>query len=258
MKKTLTIWSKEFRTYFSGPGFYVITGIYMLFLSYTFLLQLKSFTERSIRMMYMAQGQGGGLNLHREVIVGLIGTVNLILLFLVPFLTVRLLAEEKRSRTFDLLLTSPITSLQIVAGKFLGALSVAWLLCLLSLVYPLSIVKFTEIQWGILASSYLGLLFVAAMYVAIGLFASSLTQSNILSGFIAIIMSFGLWFIAWSSQAIEDPTLSAVFDHLSLAQHFAKFSEGSLQVSSIVFSLSVVTVFCFLAERVVESARWRA
>lgn len=258
MKKVLTIWAKEFKAYFSGPGFYVVTGIYLLFLSYTYLLQLKHFTEKSIRMMYMMQGQGGGLNLHQEVFMSLIGTVNLVMLFLIPFITVRLLAEEKKSRTFDLLLTSPITSFEIVIGKFLAALSVAWLLCLISLIYPLSIMKFAEIQWGLLASSYVGLLLIVAMYVAVGIFASSLTQSNILSGFVAIILSFGLWFVAWTTVAIDDPFWTQVFEHLSVAQHFGKFTMGQLQVSGIVFALSIIAIFCFLAERVVESARWRA
>lgn len=258
MNKILTIWAKEFRTYFGGPGFFVITGIYLLFLSFTFFMLLKHFTEKSLRMMYMMQGQGGDLNLHREVFVGLIGNINLVLLFLVPFITVRLLAEEKKMRTFDLLLTSPITSVQIVLGKYLAALSVSWILCLLSVVYPLSIIKFTEIEWPLLASAYLGLLLVVAMYVAIGLFASSLTQSMILAGFIGIILSFGLWFVAWITVAFDDSTVTKIMEHLSVVQHFSKFTEGVVQVSGLVFSISVVAIFCFLAERVVESSRWRA
>ena len=161
-------------------------------------------------------------------------------------------------RTFDLLLTSPITSLEIVIGKYLAALTVGWGLSLLSLVYPLSLIKFTELQWGVMASSYVGLLLIVAMYVAIGVFASSLTQSVLLSGFIAIILSLGIWFVAWTSVILENPTLTAIFEHLSVAQHFGDFLKGSFQLAGVVFCLSVVALFCFLTERVVESARWRA
>lgn len=256
MSAILTIWGRELRTYFKTPSFYVIIGLFLSFMSITWILLLNHFTGRVARMGFMGGQQG--LNLHREVFVGLLGNVNLVLLILVPILTARLLSEEKKLRTFDLLLTSPITSMNIVVGKFLGGLSIAWVLCLLTLAYPLSVMKFTDIQWGVLATSYAGLMLVVAMYVAIGLFASSLTDSILLAGFVAIILSLGLWFVSWGSAIAENPVAIKVFDHVSIVQHFNKMTEGSVQVATFVFTVSVIVLFCFLSERVVESARWRA
>ncbi len=257
MKNMMTIAGKDFRGYFSGPGFYVIAGLFTAFLSYTYLLQLQHFASRSAMFMYQMRGQGEGLNLHNEVITGHISSLNLILLFVVPFLTMRLFAEEKKMRTFDLLLTSPVTATEIVVGKLLAALGVVTVLLLLSLVYPVSTLYFTPIQWGPLLSAYLGLFFVAAIYVAIGLFASSTTDSVILAGFLSIILSLLLWFIAWGGSMAEDPNWQAVLKHLSMPNHFQDFIRGAIQTSSILFCLSTVVIYAFLTQRVVESARWR-
>lgn len=257
MSTMLSICWREVRTYLKTPSFYTIIGLFLTFMSYTWIVLLNHFTSRVARMGFMGGGQQG-LNLHREVFVALMGNVNLVLLILVPFLTARLIAEEKKLRTFDLLLTSPVTSVQIVMGKYLGGLMIAWILCGLSILYPLSVMKFTEIQWGILLTAYGGLFLVVAMYVAIGLFASSLTDSILLAGFVAIILSLGLWFVSWGSVTAESPLAIQVFDHLSIVQHFNKMTEGSVQIVSFAFTLSVIALFCFLSERVVESARWRA
>jgi ABC-2 type transport system permease protein len=253
----LSIWGREVRTYFKTPSFYIIIGLFLTFMSFTWIMLLNSFTAKVAKMAF-TQGGEQGLNLHRQVFMTLMENVNFVLLILVPFLTARLLAEEKKLKTFDLLLTSPITSAQIVMGKYLGGLSITWLLCGLTFLYPLSVAKFTEIQWGVLLTAYTGLLLVVAMYVAIGLFASSLTDSNLLSGFVAIILSLGLWYMSWGSATAVSPLAIQIFDHLSVAQHFSKMLEGSIQIISFAFTLSVITLFCFLSERVVESERWRA
>lgn len=257
MRTALSIWGREVKTYLKTPSFYMIIGLFMTFMSFTWIILLNHFTARVARMGFTGGGQQG-LNLHREVFVALMGNVNLVLLILVPFLTARLLAEEKKLRTFDLLLTSPITSAQIVIGKYLGALSIAWILCGLSFLYPLSVAKFAEIQWGVLLTAYAGLFLVVAMYVAIGLFASSLTDSILVAGVVAIILSLGLWFVSWGSATAESPLAIQIFDHLSIVQHFNKMTEGSVQIVSFAFTLSVIALFCFLSERVVESERWRA
>lgn len=257
MRSILTIASKDFRGYFSGAGFYVIAGLFTAFLSYTYLMQLDHFASRSAMQMYQMGGQGAGLNLHNEVIIGHISSLNLVLLFLIPFLTVRLFAEEKKMRTFDLLLTSPVTATEIVLGKYLAALGVVSALIVLSLLYPIATLYFTPIQWGPLASAYVGLFFVAGIYVAVGLFASSLTESVILAGFLAIILSLLLWFIAWGGSMAEDQLWQSVLKHLSMPTHFQDFLRGTIQTSSLVFSFSVIGIYTFLTQRVIESARWR-
>ena len=255
-RNTMTIAGKEFRGYISGSGFYFVTALFTLLMGFIYFMILKSFVERSNQMMAM-MGKADGANMHREIFVSHISTVNLILLFLVPFLTTRLLAEEKKLRTFDLLLTSPITATEIVVGKFFAVVGAAWLLILISFLYPLVTSFFTHVQWGPLFSAYAAMLMLAAVYASIGLFASSLTDNMILAGFVSIILSLGLWFLGSLQMVLEGPTLTAIANHISVANHFGQMLQGSVQVVAIVFFLSLAFLNVFLTQRVVESARWR-
>ncbi|MEQ1879257.1 MAG: ABC transporter permease subunit [Bdellovibrionia bacterium] len=257
MSGILTIAKRDFKSYFAGPGFYFVAALFLGFSSYTYSLVLQKFAHDSFQYMMQTQGKGGGLNLHTQVIVAHISNLNLFLLFTSPFLTMKLLSEEKKMRSFDLLLTSPVTSTDIIVGKFLAGFGVALSLILVSLVYPIATMLFTEVQWGPLASAYVGLALLAAAYIAIGVFASSLTDSLIFAGCASFIFCLLLWFIAWSSVAVEDPTLQMVLQHFSVSQHFGQFVRGSIELKSFVFHFSVVFMYCFLAQRVVESHRWR-
>jgi ABC-2 type transport system permease protein len=257
MTGALTIAKRDFKSYFSGPGFYIVAFLFTGFLSYTYTMVLQHFAQRSFQFMMQSQGRGSGLNLHTEVFVHHISNVNLVLLLFTPFLTVRLFSEEMKMRTFDLLLTSPVTATEIVIGKFLAGFGAAFSLVALSMVYPLATRAFTEIQWGPLASAYLGLIFLTAAYVSIGIFCSSLTDSMIVAGISAIILSLLLWFVAWSGVLVEDPNMQAILNHFSVSNHFGQFVRGSIELKSLVFHLSVITLYCFLTQRVVESARWR-
>jgi ABC-2 type transport system permease protein len=257
MTGALTIGKRDFKSYFSGPTFYVVGFVFLGFLSYTYIMVLQHFARQSFQFMMQTQGRGGGLNLHTEVFVHHISNVNLILLFTAPFLTVRLFSEEKKMRSFDLLLTAPVTATEIVVGKFLAGFGVTAVLIALSTIYPLATTLFTPIQWGPLVSAYLGLLLLGAAYVSIGIFCSSLTDSMIVAGFTSFILSLLLWFIAWSGVVVDDATAQAVLQHFSVSQHFGQFVRGSIELKSFVFYISVVFLYCFLTQRVVEYNRWR-
>src|SRR4051812_25175074 len=129
--KALTIAKRDFKSYFSGPWFYVVACMYTIFLSFTYYAVLQNFAESTMRQMMRTQGQGGGLNLHNDVIVHHVSNVNLVLLIFVPFLTVSLFSEEYRSRSFDLLLTSPVSATDIAIGKFLAGFGAALVLVLI-------------------------------------------------------------------------------------------------------------------------------
>ncbi|MGE3974590.1 MAG: ABC transporter permease [Bdellovibrionales bacterium] len=257
MRAIGTIAWKDFKSYFSGSKFYFIAMLFCGFLSFGYRILLEQFAKSSVQYMMQTQGQGGGLNLHSQVIVGHISYVHLVLFFFVPFLTVRLFAEEKKMRSFDLLMTSPVTSTQIVVGKFLAGLGVALVLILISLYYPLVSATFADVQWGPLASAYLGLTLLVAAYVAVGVFCSSLTDSVIVAGITSIIFSLMLWFVAWGSAMAETPLAQTVLNHMAVTYHFSNLVKGNVELSGIIFHLSVITLYCFLTQRVVESHRWR-
>ncbi len=257
MKKVMAITIKEFRSYLSGPGIYVLAGLLMALLGWTYFVLIQRFSRQSMMMLMQTRGQGGGLDIHQEVFYSLLSNVNLFFLFLAPVLTMKLLSEEKKMRTMDLLLTSPITSLQIVLGKFLAAMLIVILLTSLSLIYPLITSYYSEVHWGYLLSGYLGVFLITLMYIAIGLFASSLTESLIISMVIGIVLSLGVWFIAWGTTFVENPMLTAILEHISTPKHFGDMLKGSIEISGVTFLLSTIALFVFMADRVVESTRWR-
>lgn len=255
-KQMSLVAGKDFKYLTLSPLFFIWTGISFIFLSYIFPRDLLRFASSYI-MPAFGQQANQGRNIHFDVFVAHISYLNLILLFSVPVLAMKLLAEEKRNRTFDLLMTSPLSSLQMVLGKYLSLLMTLALFLLLSLAYPLSTGFFTNIPMGPLFSSYLGLFLLAGVYGSAGLFASSLSHSLFLSAFIGMILNIGLWFIS-QGQTAKGAILSNIMDYLSLSQHLTNFIKGSLVTNSFVFFFSLIIFFLFLVFKIVEITRWRS
>ncbi|MGE4131225.1 MAG: ABC transporter permease [Bdellovibrionales bacterium] len=256
MRAILTIAGKDLRNLLTSPLFFVISGLCSVLWSYSYIRALLSFAERS--RMFMQPGAEAGMNLQREVFLMHISQINLLFVFVVPALTMRLLAEEKRFRTYDLLLTSPISSTQIALGKFLAGLGAVSALTLISFLYPLLTRAVAEFPFAPLLSAYLGVLMVSSAYVAVGLFASSLTESIMLSVVLGLIFNILLWFISQGAGSAESmPLVSGVLEYMSLGQHFLNFIMGAIKLASVVFLTSVIGLFVFLTQRVVESSRWR-
>ena len=256
-KQMLLVAGKDFKYLTISPLFFIWTGISFIFLSYIFPRDLFRFASAYI-MPVFGPASNQEKNIHFDVFIAHISYLNLILLFAVPILAMKLLAEEKRNHTFDLLMSSPLSSLQMVLGKYLSLLMLLALFLLLSLVYPLSTSFFTSIPFGPLFSSYLGLFFLAGVYAAIGLFASSLSRSLFLSAFMGMILNIGLWFISQGQNFKGHPLFTGIMDYLSLSQHLTHFIKGSFVISSFVFFFSLIVFFLFLVFKVVEIARWRS
>jgi len=254
-RQTLLITNKDFKSLFVSPLFFVWAGVSFVFLSYIFPRDLFRFA-----MSYAMPAFGGGnqeRNIHFDVFVAHISYMNLILLLSIPVLGMKLLAEEKQNRTFDLLMTSPLSSLQMILGKYFALLLLVSVFLLCSLFYPLSTAFFTEIPLGPLFSSYLGLFLVVALYSAIALFASSLTSSLFLSAFIGTILNIGVWFVSQQGDP-GSSFLDHVMSYLSISSHLTLFIKGSLSTSSILFFLTATFFFLFLVFKSVELIRWRS
>jgi ABC-2 type transport system permease protein len=255
MRAVFTLAGKDFKNLMTSPLFYVVAGLCSVLWSYSYIRALLMFAERS--RMFMQPGAEAGMNLQREVFLMHISQINLLFVFVVPALTMRLLAEEKRLRTYDLLLTSPVSATQIALGKFLAGLGAVSVLTGISFLYPLATRMVAEFPMGPLLSAYAGVLFVSGAYVAVGLFASSLTESVMLSVVLGLIFNIMLWFISQGAGTEGMPVVSAVLEYMSLGQHFLNFIMGAVKLSSVVFLTSVIGLFLFLTQRVVESSRWR-
>ncbi len=251
---------KDLRNIFMSPLFYVVAAVCSLVWWFLFIVRVNEFLQHSAMLAYQAAMSGGeqqGLPLHYYVVLSHLYAVNLVMIFAVSAITMRLFTEEKRNRTYDLLLTAPVTATEITVGKLIAGTLTAWALLGIALIYPLSLGFFADMDWGSFISSFLGIMLLTAGYVSIGMFASSLTQSLVVAVILAPILNIVLWFVGALAEGASHPTTRQIFEHLNVAIHLGNFMKGNVGISSTVFLLSVVFLFGFLTQRVVESSRWR-
>lgn len=257
MRNTLTIAGKELQGYFVQPVAYVVLTVFLLLGGWFFFSMLRQFDQMVQLVQMMGQsGQLAQMNLNTRVIDPLLHDLLIVLIIVMPALTMRVFAEEKRTGTYELLLTAPIRTGEIVAGKFIAASAFTLVMVALAWIFPLILLIFGNPEVGVMFAGYLGLALVAITFVAVGLFTSSLTQNQI----VAAISSFGilimLLVISWAADS-GGGTVWAILKYLSLPEHFATMVRGVINTADIVFFLSAILVALFLTQRAVESARWR-
>jgi ABC-2 type transport system permease protein len=257
MSKISAIAGKELKGFFFSPNFYIVCFMCTAIFSYVYPISFGQFMDAGRNMMF-----GGGSpqqqNIHYMVFIRQLSYLNLMLIFVVPALTMRLFAEEKKMRTFDLLLTSPVTSFEIVLGKYLAALGAVAGITFLAMSYPLvSTFSVEKISWASFGISFLGVFLLGAVYAAMNMFCSSLTESAIVAYVMAVVLNVSIWFIGMAAEVVDGATARQVFEHLSLNAHLGSLVEGTVRTNSLVFFGSLIFLFCFLCERVVESLRWR-
>jgi ABC-2 type transport system permease protein len=187
----------------------------------------------------------------------LFAVLGIILLFLVPFITMRLLAEEKRSGSAELLFTYPLTDWAVIAGKFSAALLIYLILLAFTVSYSLVFGTVIRLDWGALGTGYLGLTLLGAACLSLGLFASSLTENQIVAGVIAFALLLLFWIIGWT-QELGGGELGILVKQLSLLDHYENFTRGVIDTRDLVYCLSFIYFFLFLTKRQLESRRWRA
>lgn len=257
MSPVLAIGKKEAKGFLCSPNFYVVCFLCAAVFSWVYPNVLSKFAVALQTLVYQPEMPKQQLNIHYQVFLPQLNILNLILIFITPALTMRLFAEEKKLRTFDLLLTSPVTSAQIVAGKYLAALTAIFGLCLISFLYPAATVFFTKIQWAPLIIAFVGIFVVGGVYAAMDMFASSLTESAVVAYVLAVIFNMSVWFVGIGVDVVDSPAARQFFEHISLNQHLVSLVEGTIRTNSVIFLFSLIFLFCFLCERVVESSRWR-
>ena len=197
-------------------------------------------------------------NIMDALIRPMFASINIIFLIIIPMLTMKLLAEEKKSNTIELLYTSPISYRSVVLGKFFASLILYLVLLLFTFSYPLILMSWTNnaIELNVLFSGYIGLILIGASFIALGLVASALTENQI----IAAVLSFGslliLWLIAWSGNIIGG-TLGEILKYFSLIEHFNDFAKGIIDTKSLFFYFSFIFFMLFLCTRIIESEKWR-
>ena len=256
-RSACVICQKEFKGFLFSPGYFITMCVFLVIACFVYLVSFHGFID-ALQRSPMNPFGGGPMNFHNAVVFSYINFINLLLIFLTPVIIARIISEDKKLYSFDLLMTSPLNSVTIISGKFLGGLSAIWLIVFIAMLYPLSASFFFDIQWGKFASAFFGLFLIAAIYTSAAFFCSSFTDSfavAIISGFILNI-SF-LIISALSTFYTENQNLVEVLEYISLSGHISRFTEGNLELSSVVFCVSMILFFCFLSERIIESSRWR-
>ena len=196
------------------------------------------------------------MSLTDAVIRPLYGNMAVIFLFLLPFVTMRLFAEERKLQTLQLLITSPITMTEIVIGKFLSSLLLVMTMLGLTFVYPLVLFMTSTPDPGPIFTSVLGTLLLAGCYLGIGIFFSSMTENQIVAGALTFGACLFFWLISWASQGAST-TAGELLNYLSLINHFSQFGQGTLNSSDVIFYLSFIGLSLFMTHRILDSYRWR-
>ena len=253
MTNILAIVRKEWRGYFASPVGYVVIGMYALVFGYFYTVYLSWFLRQSMQGPQMG---GGPMNVNQQMIRGVFDNSMVIFLFVVPLITMRAYAEEKRSGTIELLMTSPITDFQIVMGKFLGAMSLYGAMLGITLIHIAVLFAYGNPEWKPILTGYLGLVLLGGCFVSVGLFFSSLTKNQIVAGMFTFVVLLLLWVISWIGN-FSGPTVERLTSYLSLTSHVDDFLRGVIDSQHIVYYLSFITFGLFLTAKAVDSERWR-
>lgn len=229
---------KELKSYLGSPMAYVVTAVFLALSGSFFSSYLAGthYADTSIR--------------------GFLEAGQILILLFAGVLTMRLVAEERKLGTWELLLTVPVRDGEIVLGKFLSGLAVLCGMLVLTLYYPIVLVVLGDPDLGPMATSYLGLLLLGSAALAVGVFASSLATNQIVSMVVAEGILFALWFVGAASD-LAPGALGKILSFISLSGHFPDFVTGIVDTRAVVYYLSVTAVFLYLATRSVETDRWR-
>jgi len=246
MSGLLAVLEREFRAYFFSPLAWVVLTFFLLINGYVF----------SLIVSYLSDPRTGGSVTPFEIFFS--GFFFwLILLVVTPLLTMRLLAEERSRGTIEVLMTAPVSETQVVAGKYLAALGFYVFLWLPTLVYVGIVARSGEVDWGPIAAGYLGIVGIGAVFLAIGLFSSSFTKSQIVAGVIAFAAILMLFALAFTEGLVTESGTKDVLAYLNLLGHMEDFSKGIVDTRRLVYYASTVVLFLFLSSRVLAARKWR-
>lgn len=255
MKNVLLICTKELKGYFASPIAYLLMAFFGLIFGFGFYTATRDVARFSFQAQMMGQQQPMSVN--EQIIRPLLGFASTIALFLIPMITMRLFAEEKRSGTIELLMTSPILDIEIILGKWLGA--VLLYLCVLGMsvinFIPLFLWSKPDLKPVLVA--YLGLILQGGCLLAIGAFISTTTKNQIIAGGVTFFVCLLLWLLSWFT-AFDSSAVSSVVGYLSIVTHFENFGKGVIDLKDTVFYFSMMFFALFLTARAMESLRWRS
>jgi ABC-2 type transport system permease protein len=180
-----------------------------------------------------------------------------VLLFVAPILTMRLIAEERKSGTIEVLMTAPVTETGVVLGKYLAALGYYLFLWLPTLAYVLVVQYFSKVEWGPIAAGDLGIVGIGVLFLAVGLFASSLAKNQVVAAIVTFAVLILFFTFGLLENLVNGETTKQVLGYLNLWQHMDELSRGIVDTRRLVYYVSVTAFFLFLTSRALEAKKWR-
>jgi len=255
MRSAWIIAKRDLGSFFNSPIFYVVTTVFLIIYSFIFFNILNFFSFQSFQARQL-QAMGMNLNLNEMVIEPSLQNMSVILLMIIPIITMRSFADEKKMKTFRLLLSSPVHLREIILGKFLACMIVVAVMISISSYSVGFLFLLGEPEPGPIVTGYLGILLMAGCFVSVGIFASSLTDNQIVAAVLTFGFSLSMWIIGWSAQAAGSTT-GQVLQYLSIVDHLERFLKGLVNTSDLVYYLSFILFNLFLCHRVLDSNRWR-
>ena len=242
MKNILAVCTKELYTYFVSPIAYFVCFVFTAILGFLFSLLLIS-----------TSGQQAGTG--TQVMGTIFGNMAIILLFFTPVLTMKLFAEERKSGTIELLLTSPITDGQVVLGKFLASWTLLLIMLGLTLFFPLLAQRFGPLDSGVLLSGYFGVILIGSSFLALGVLMSSMCKNQL----VAALTSFGILITLWviGSLSSQYGAVGEFLSYLSLLEHYDDFTRGVILLKNVIYYMSFIAVCLFATFKSIESSKWR-
>ncbi|MGQ9555270.1 MAG: ABC transporter permease [Anaerolineae bacterium] len=236
MRNTITIARREIESYFVSPIAYVTIAVFLFLMG--FLFERILYLSREATLQYLFYN------------------MVTILMLVSPLISMRLFAEENRSGTLELLLTSPVRDWEVVLGKYLAAIAVLVTALGLTGLYAVILAVVGRPEWGPVLTGYLGMLLFGSALLAVGLLTSSWTRNQVVAAFVAVIIVLFLWVIdALASSA--SGLLAGFASYISMSQHYEDFLNGVVDTRHVIYYLSIATAALFLTVRSVESRRWR-
>jgi ABC-2 type transport system permease protein len=263
MRNTLAIAGKETRVYLTTWTSYILFGAFMLITAFFFQRLVIEFQLRAMQFMQMqAQNMMEQMNLTDWVMAPLFMNITVFFLFMLPMLTMRLIAEEKKSKTLELLMTVPVRPLEIVLGKYLSGITIMGIMLALTVIFPVLLQVYggsgdaSPLDWRSVAVGYGGMFLLGAAFVSVGLFASSVSESQI----VAVIVGFAIllmFYVIGLAARGQEGFWQNFFQYMSVSSHLEGFVRGVVRLTDVVYYLSLIFVGLFLTFRVVEAQRWR-
>lgn len=234
--RTWSLVKRELGAYFLSPSAYAVLAIFLLVSGYFFSTYVISARQSDLRPV--------------------LSNMAVIFLFMAPALTARLWSEELKQGTDEMLMTAPVSTTQIVLAKYIACMLLFATYLGATFIYPVILEIWGSPDWRAVLTGYLGLFLIGGAAIAVGLFASSLTDSQMVAALVAFALLLAFWIISWAGDALPY-TWKPVLEYLSLTGHYQDFSKGLIDTKHLVYFFSLIAGFLFLTAQRLENARWR-